>query len=100
MTWAPGELWKSYQYVYTEEIAGTGGPVDYLYCVEAIDKEDADGGRPITPDIGDCTDDTLRTFDCSSRQRPVCRRRDRDLRPADRGAVVRPEHRPGRMPGL
>ncbi|MEV3936024.1 hypothetical protein AB0K52_08630 [Glycomyces sp. NPDC049804] len=66
MGWTPGELWKSFQYVYTEEISGTGGPVDYLYCVEAIDKEDADGGRPVTPDTGSCTDDTLRTFDCSN----------------------------------
>jgi hypothetical protein len=66
MGWTPGALWKSYQYVYTEEISGTGGPVDYLYCVEAIDKEDADGGRPVTPDTGSCTDDSLRTFDCSN----------------------------------
>ncbi len=66
MGWAPGELWKSFQYVYTEEISGTGGPVDYLYCVEAIDKEDADGGRPVVPDTGACTDDSLRTFDCSN----------------------------------
>jgi hypothetical protein len=66
MTWTPGELWKSYQYVYTETIEGAGGPVDYLYCVEAIDKEDADGGRPITPNTGDCTADGVRTFDCSN----------------------------------
>lgn len=64
--WTPGELWKSYQYVYTESIAGAGGPVDFLYCTEAIDKEDADGGRPITPEAGACTDDGLRTFDCSN----------------------------------
>lgn len=67
MGWTPGELWKSYQVVYTEAIEGIGGPVDYLYCIEAIDKEDADGGRPVTPDTGDCTDGTtLRTFDCSN----------------------------------
>lgn len=67
MGWTPGELWKSYQVVYTETIEGIGGPVDYLYCIEAIDKEDADGGRPVTPDTGDCTDgSTLRTFDCSN----------------------------------
>jgi hypothetical protein len=70
MTWTPGEVWKSYQYVYTESIAGAGGTVDFLYCVEAIDKEDADGGRPFTPDVGDCTDTTLRTFDCSSPNAP------------------------------
>ncbi|PRY55008.1 hypothetical protein [Glycomyces artemisiae] len=64
--WTPGELWKSYQYVYTEEIEGLGGPVDYFYCVEAIDKEDANGGRPVTPDSGDCTDGSLLTFDCAS----------------------------------
>nr|BFF27186.1 hypothetical protein GCM10025732_51510 [Glycomyces mayteni] len=64
--WTPGELWKSYQYVYTEEFEGLGGPVDYFYCVEAIDKEDANGGRPVTPDTGDCTDGTLLTFDCSN----------------------------------
>ncbi len=67
MTWTPGQLWKSYQAVYTESFEGLGGPVDYLYCVEAIDKEDADGGKPITPDVGDCTDGTtMRTFDCSN----------------------------------
>lgn len=67
MTWTPGELWKSYQSVYTETFEGAGGPVDFLYCVEAIDKEDDDGGRPITPDVGDCTDGTtMRTFDCSN----------------------------------
>ncbi|MEU6247097.1 DUF1720 domain-containing protein [Glycomyces sp. NPDC047010] len=64
--WTPGELWKSYQYVYTEEVEGLGGPVDYFYCVEAIDKEDANGGRPATPNTGDCTDGTLLTFDCSN----------------------------------
>ncbi|MFG3340443.1 hypothetical protein [Glycomyces sp. NPDC048151] len=66
MGWTPGQPWLSFQYVYTEEISGTGGPVDYLYCVEAIDKEDADGGRPVTPNTGDCTDDSLRTFDCAN----------------------------------
>jgi hypothetical protein len=67
MVWTPGEIWRSYQYVYTESFEGLGGPVDYLYCVEAIDKEDADGGRPVTPDVGDCTDGaTIRTFDCSN----------------------------------
>ncbi|GAA2130660.1 hypothetical protein [Glycomyces algeriensis] len=66
MGWTPGALWQSYQYVYTEDISGVGGPVDYLYCVEAIDKEDAEGGRPVTPDTGACTDTSLRTFDCSN----------------------------------
>jgi hypothetical protein len=66
MVWTPGEIWRSYQYVYTESFEGLGGPVDYLYCVEAIDKEDADGGRPVTPDTGSCTDDSLRTFDCTN----------------------------------
>ncbi|RRS01789.1 hypothetical protein [Glycomyces terrestris] len=65
--WTPGELWLNYQVIYTESIEGIGGPVDYLYCIEAIDKEDAEGGRPVTPDVGDCTDgSTLRTFDCSN----------------------------------
>ncbi|SDE23408.1 hypothetical protein [Glycomyces harbinensis] len=68
MGWTPGQPWLSYQYVYTEEISGTGGPVDYLYCVEAIDKEDADGRRPIVPDAGTCTDDGSTgywTIECS-----------------------------------
>ncbi|GAA1671284.1 hypothetical protein GCM10009830_16590 [Glycomyces endophyticus] len=64
--WTPGVVWQSYQVVYTETIEGAGGPVDFLYCIEAIDKEDADGGRPIVPDVGDCTDGTLRTFDCGN----------------------------------
>ncbi|GAA2286638.1 hypothetical protein GCM10009853_047250 [Glycomyces scopariae] len=64
--WTPGVVWQSYQVVYTETIEGAGGPVDFLYCIEAIDKEDADGGRPIVPDVGDCTDGTLRTFDCAN----------------------------------
>ncbi|MEU6857409.1 hypothetical protein AB0B28_00830 [Glycomyces sp. NPDC046736] len=64
----PGQLWLSYQYVYTETYEGAGGPVDYLYCVEAIDKEDADGKRPVFPNTGDCTDNWSTgywTIDCS-----------------------------------
>ncbi|WP_112137704.1 single stranded DNA-binding domain-containing protein [Glycomyces dulcitolivorans] len=64
--WTPGVAWQSYQVVYTETIEGAGGPVDFLYCIDAIDKEDSEGGRPIVPDVGDCTDGTLRTFDCSN----------------------------------
>ncbi|GAB3229307.1 hypothetical protein GCM10027447_22440 [Glycomyces halotolerans] len=68
MGWQIGRLWKSYQYVYTKDVAGLGGPVDYLYCVEAIDKADADGRTPRVPDVGDCMDDTdgFWTVDCSA----------------------------------
>jgi len=51
--YAAGQTWKSYFYVYDWD----GGKVDYLLCLEAIDKEDADGRRPVVPDAGDCTDD-------------------------------------------
>ncbi|WP_211234771.1 hypothetical protein [Glycomyces arizonensis] len=58
MGWELGQLWKSYQYVYTESVEGLGGPVDHLYCVEAIEKADDQGRMPITPDVGLCFDDS------------------------------------------
>ncbi|GAB3650712.1 hypothetical protein [Glycomyces tarimensis] len=67
--WQLGETWKSYQYVYTESVEGLGGPVDYLYCVEAIEQEDANGRLPVTPTTGSCFDDSTDgwwTVDCAS----------------------------------
>ncbi|HLU26961.1 MAG TPA: hypothetical protein VKZ65_00885 [Glycomyces sp.] len=68
MGWEIGQLWKSYQYVYTEQTQGLGGPVDYLYCVEAIDKQDERGRTPKVPDTGECLNDDqgFWTVDCSS----------------------------------
>ena len=68
MGWEIGQLWKSYQYVYTEQTQGLGGPVDYLYCVEAIDKQDERGRTPKVPDTGECLNDDqgFWTVECSS----------------------------------
>ncbi|MFC3495532.1 hypothetical protein [Glycomyces rhizosphaerae] len=57
-----GEVWQSYFYVYDWD----GGKVDYLMCLTAIEKENADGGLPITPNVGDCTNDDLVKLDCSA----------------------------------
>ncbi|WP_187350559.1 hypothetical protein [Glycomyces terrestris] len=57
-----GELWQSYFYVYDWD----GGAVDYLLCLTAIEKEDANGALPITPNTGDCTDGEGRKLDCSA----------------------------------
>lgn len=68
MGWEIGQLWKSYQYVYTEQTQGLGGPVDYLYCVEAIDKQDELGRTPKVPDTGECLNDDegFWAVDCAS----------------------------------
>jgi hypothetical protein len=57
-----GEVWQSYFYVYDWD----GGKVDYLLCLTAIEKENADGALPVTPNVGDCTDDNLMKLDCSA----------------------------------
>jgi hypothetical protein len=57
-----GEVWQSYFYVYDWD----GGKVDYLLCLTAIEKENADGALPITPTTGDCTDGNGLKIDCSA----------------------------------
>ncbi|MEU6247737.1 DUF1720 domain-containing protein [Glycomyces sp. NPDC047010] len=57
-----GEVWQSYFYVYDWD----GGKVDYLLCLTAIEKENADGALPVTPNTGDCTDGSGLKIDCSA----------------------------------
>src|SRR5699024_2573805 len=66
--WQIGELWRDYQYVYTEQYSGMGGSVDHLYCVEAIDQADAEDRVPKVPDTGECMNDTdgFWTVDCTA----------------------------------
>lgn len=66
--WQVGRLWQNYQYIYTEQYSGMGGPVDHLYCVEAIDQADSEGRTPKVPDTGECMNDTdgFWTVDCSA----------------------------------
>ncbi|MCD0443271.1 hypothetical protein LO763_06480 [Glycomyces sp. A-F 0318] len=59
-----GQAWTSYYYVYDWE----GGKVDYLLCISAIEKEDANGRLPVIPDAGTCTDSDPEywyTLDCT-----------------------------------
>lgn len=66
--WQIGRLWQQYQYIYTEQYAGTGGTVDQLYCVEAIDQADPEGRIPKVPDTGECMNDVdgFWTVECSA----------------------------------
>ncbi|GAA2277008.1 hypothetical protein GCM10009853_033960 [Glycomyces scopariae] len=57
-----GEVWQSYFYVYDWD----GGVVDYLLCLTAIEKENANGALPVTPTTGDCTDGDGLKIDCSA----------------------------------
>lgn len=57
-----GEVWQSYFYVYDWD----GGKVDYLLCLTAIEKENADGALPVTPNTGDCADANGLKIDCSA----------------------------------
>ncbi|MFB9659872.1 DUF1720 domain-containing protein [Glycomyces mayteni] len=57
-----GEVWQSYFYVYDWD----GGKVDFLLCLTAIEKENADGALPVTPNTGDCTDGNGLKIDCSA----------------------------------
>ncbi|THV41566.1 hypothetical protein [Glycomyces buryatensis] len=59
----PGQPWTNWHYVYSS------GGLDSLYCIEAIDKTNAESeGVPVTPTEGDCFDKTSEwwTVDCSS----------------------------------
>lgn len=60
----PGQLWKDFYYIYT-----LGDYyIDYAFCLEAIDKADANGQTPRTPDVGQCFNDAedWYTVDCGA----------------------------------
>ncbi|WP_030144505.1 hypothetical protein [Glycomyces sp. NRRL B-16210] len=46
----PGKPWTEWNMIYDQ---GTG-EVDYLFCVEALDKPDADEKTPAVPEAGEC----------------------------------------------
>ncbi len=49
-----GEPWKDWYFTYDESTSN----VEELYCVEALGNPDAEGRMPVTPDTGDCFDDS------------------------------------------
>jgi len=60
-----GQTWKDFNYV----VDSTGGMLNYLICVESIDKPDASGRTPRMPDVGDCFNedyDGWYVTDCAS----------------------------------
>jgi hypothetical protein len=60
--WELGQPWTNWHWVYSS------GAVDSLYCIEAVGNPDSEGRLPITPDAGDCFDDSDQwwTVDCDS----------------------------------
>ncbi|MBO3732164.1 hypothetical protein [Glycomyces niveus] len=52
----PGELWKDFYFTYEDATRS----VAEFYCVEAVGNPDELGRLPITPDTGDCFDDSER----------------------------------------
>lgn len=48
-----GETWKDFNYV----VDSSGGKLDYLICVESIDKVDDEGRTARMPDVGECFND-------------------------------------------
>lgn len=60
-----GQTWKNYNYV----VDASGGRLDYLICVESVDKPDSTGRTPRMPDVGDCFNedyDGWYVTDCAS----------------------------------
>ncbi|WP_335989708.1 hypothetical protein [Glycomyces sp. MUSA5-2] len=60
----PGQPWTDWNMIYDQ----TTGNVDYLFCIEAIDKPNAEGKTPVTPNTGDCmssSDVEWFTLDCA-----------------------------------
>lgn len=50
----PGQPWTDWNMIYDP----TTGELDYLFCIEAIDKPNAEGKTPVVPTTGDCLSST------------------------------------------
>lgn len=60
-----GQTWKDYNYV----VDSTGGMLDYMICVESLDKPDSAGDTPRMPDVGECFNEPISGWyvtDCAS----------------------------------
>ncbi|MCH7229830.1 hypothetical protein L0U85_02990 [Glycomyces sp. L485] len=65
MSYQHGQVWKDFYYVYTE----ADFYIDYAFCLQAVDKANAEGQAPRMPDVDECFDndpDYWYTVDCSS----------------------------------